>query len=81
MSNRASSTGRLKGVYLRGKKYWYRYTHEGRQYRVPLDTEDEGEAIAKALRIRKTRSSPEPTPLGRTRRLLGGDARERHLHS
>jgi len=51
MSHRASSTGRLKGVYRRGKKFWYRYSHEGRQYRVPLETEDEGEAVTKALRI------------------------------
>ena len=50
---RNSSTGeRLKGVYLRGKKFWYRYSYEGRQYRVPLDTENEAEALNKAMRIR-----------------------------
>ena len=42
---RNSSTGeRLKGVYLRGKKFWYRYSYNGRQYRVLLDTEDGAEA-------------------------------------
>ncbi len=50
---RNSSTGeRLKGVYLRGKKFWYRYSYEGHQYRVPLDTEHEAEALTKAFRIR-----------------------------
>ena len=51
MSNSSSTNGRLKGIYLRGKKYWYRYSYETHQYRVPLDTEDEAEAITKALRI------------------------------
>jgi integrase len=51
MSNNSSTNGRLKGIYLRGKKYWYRYSYETHQYRVPLDTEDEAEAITKALRI------------------------------
>jgi len=52
MKRNSSTSGRLKGVYLRGKKYWYRYSYEGRQYRVPLDTEDEAEAIFKAMRFR-----------------------------
>ena len=52
MNRKSSTNGRLKGVFLRGKKFWYRYSYEGRQYRVPLDTEDEAEAITKALRIR-----------------------------
>ena len=33
-------------------KFWYRYSYEGHQYRVPLDTEDEGKALTKALKIR-----------------------------
>ncbi len=52
MSNQSSTGGRLKGIYLRGKKFWYRYSYDGRQYRVPLDTEDEATAITKALKIR-----------------------------
>jgi len=52
MKRNSSTDGRLKGVYLRGKKFWYRYGYERRQYRVPLDTEDEAAAITKALRIR-----------------------------
>jgi hypothetical protein len=51
MSRNSSTNGRLKGIFLRGKKFWYRYSYERRQYRVPLDTEDEGEAITKALKI------------------------------
>jgi integrase len=43
---------RLSGVYVRGKRFWYRYSHRGFQYRVPLETEDEADAIAKALEIR-----------------------------
>jgi hypothetical protein len=61
MSSNSSNAGRLRGLYLRGKKFWYRYSYEGRQYRAPLDTEDEGVAIVKALR---TRNNP----------LLGGAA-------
>jgi integrase len=52
MSSNSTSKGRLKGIYQRGKKFWYRYSHEGHQYRVPLNTEDEGEAVTKALKIR-----------------------------
>lgn len=52
MSRNSSPQGRLKGLYLRGKKFWYRYSYQQHQYRVPLDTEDEAEAITKALRIR-----------------------------
>jgi hypothetical protein len=53
MKRNSSNGGRLKGVYLRGKKFWYRYNHEAHQYRVPLDTEDEGTALTKALKIRE----------------------------
>ena len=50
---RNSSTGeRLKGVYLRGKKFWYRHSYEGRQYRAPPDTENEADALNKAMRMR-----------------------------
>jgi len=52
MSRNSSTNGRLKGIFLRGKRFWYRYSYEGRQYRVPLDTGDEGEAITRALKIR-----------------------------
>lgn len=52
MSSNSSNSGRLKGLYLRGKKFWYRYSYQGRQYRVPLETEDEGEALVKAIKIR-----------------------------
>ena len=51
MNRNSSTDGRLKGVFLRGKKFWYRYSYQGRQYREPLDTKDEAEAITKALRI------------------------------
>ena len=52
MSSNSSTSRRLKGIYLRSKKFWYRYSYDARQYRVPLDTEDEAVAITKALRIR-----------------------------
>ena len=53
MNRNSSTTGRLKGIFLRGKKYWYRYSYDGHQYRVPLDTTDEGAAVTKALKIRE----------------------------
>ena len=31
MKRNSSTSGRLKGVYLRGKKYWYRYSYEERK--------------------------------------------------
>jgi hypothetical protein len=52
MSMNAPSANRLKGIFKRGKKFWRRYSYKGRRYRVPLDTEDEGEAVTKALRTR-----------------------------
>jgi integrase len=51
MSSNSASEGRLKGIFVRGKKFWFRYSYQGHQYRVPLDTEDEGEAVTKALKI------------------------------
>ncbi len=63
---RNSSTGeRLKVVYLRGKKFWYRYSYEERQYRVPLDTENEAEALNKAMRIRANPILTGANPLAR----------------
>ena len=42
----------LKGLYIRGKKYWFRYSHNGHQQRINLQTEDLSEALKKALEIR-----------------------------
>jgi integrase len=42
----------MKGIYLRGQKYWYRTTLHGVQIRVPLETDDESDAIRKALDMR-----------------------------
>ncbi|MFZ4775950.1 MAG: tyrosine-type recombinase/integrase [Terrimicrobiaceae bacterium] len=50
---------RLKGIFLRGKKYWFRFSHAGRQHRVNLETESETEAIEKALDYR---ANPELLP-------------------
>jgi integrase len=50
-NNGSSTTERLKGIYLRGKIFWYRYSFQRRQYRVSLETTDESEAITKALAI------------------------------
>ena len=50
---------RLKGIFLRGKKFWFRFSHAGRQHRVNLETESEGEAIEKALEYR---ANPELLP-------------------
>lgn len=53
MKTPSSDAKRLSGVYLRGKIFWYRYSHNGYQYRVSLETEDEAGAIAKAMEIRE----------------------------
>ena len=64
MKRNSSTRGRLRGVYLRGKKFWYDYSHEPRQYRVPLDTDDEATVITKALRIRANPLVTRANPLG-----------------
>jgi len=38
-----------KGLFRRGKVFWLRYTVAGKQVRVSLETEHEGDAVAKAL--------------------------------
>ena len=48
----SSKGGEFSGLYRRGKKFWYRYRHNGHQYRVPLGTSDPSEALAQALVIR-----------------------------
>ena len=52
MKTLSSAASRVAGVYLRGKVFWYRYSHGGRQHRISLDTDDEGTAIARAMEIR-----------------------------
>jgi integrase len=52
VKTRSSSTKRITGVYLRGKVFWCRYSHAGRQHRLSLDTEDEATAIARTVEIR-----------------------------
>jgi integrase len=42
----------MKGIFRRGQKYWYRFTLHGKQVRMPLDTEDESEAIRRAWDLR-----------------------------
>jgi integrase len=50
---KSSSKGReFSGLYQRGKQFWFRYRHNGHQYRVPLGTDDPKEALAQALAIR-----------------------------
>jgi integrase len=51
VKSRSSKSRRLTGVYLRGKVFWYRYSHAGHQHRLSLDTEDEADAIARAVEI------------------------------
>ena len=52
MKTRSSRNKRLAGVYLRGKIFWYRYSLNGRQHRISLETDDEATAIARAIEIR-----------------------------
>jgi integrase len=76
MNRNSSTSGRLKGVYLRGKKFWYRYSHGTHQYRVSLDTEDEGEAVTKALKIRENPLLAGANPLGEEVETYLADKRE-----
>jgi integrase len=46
--------GALRGLYKRGKIWWYRWGVDGRGYHQSLKTQNEDEAIAKALAIRRT---------------------------
>ena len=48
----SSRAADFSGLYQRGKQFWFRYRHNGHQYRVPLKTDDPGEAIIRAMAIR-----------------------------
>jgi len=52
VKTRSSRNKRVTGVYLRGKIFWYRYSFDGRQHRLSLDTDDEAAAVARAMEIR-----------------------------
>ncbi len=52
MKTRSSRIKRLAGLYLRGKNFWYRYSFDGRQHRLSLETDDEAAAVARAMEIR-----------------------------
>lgn len=41
----------MKGLYQRGETWWLRFSHEGKQHRESLGTEDEAEAISRAITI------------------------------
>lgn len=43
-----------KGIYLRKKSYWLRYSHNGEQLRVPLHTRIFADAVVEAKKIRGT---------------------------
>jgi integrase len=49
---KSSKVGKLSGIYLRGKQFWFRYRHNGHQYRVSLQTSDAAEAVLRAMAIR-----------------------------
>jgi integrase len=76
MSSNSASTGRLRGIFQRGKKFWFRYSFERHQYRVPLDTEDEGEAVAKTLMIRANPLLAGANPLTEELKSYLADKRE-----
>jgi len=62
VKTRSSSPQRLPGVYLCGKIFWCRYSLDGRQHRISLETGDESAAIARAMEIR---ANPELTDINR----------------
>ena len=44
---------KMRGLHLRGKIYWYAKMVNGARTRVSLETEDQGEAVAKVLAMRQ----------------------------
>ncbi len=81
MKRNSSTGGRLKGVYLRGKKYWNRYTYQRSQYRVPLDTESEGEALSKAYRIQANPLLTGADPLAEEIKKYLADKQEKGIYT
>lgn len=64
---RLASTGRVRGLFQRGNSFWFRYSHNGHQYRVALKTDDEREAITRALRLQQ---DPELSPTNTLKREI-----------
>ena len=48
-----SQSDRMRGLYVRGKKFWYTRMIDGARTQMSLDTEDYGEAVKKVLEIRQ----------------------------
>jgi len=49
-----SQSDRMRGLYVRGKKFWYTRMIDGARTQMSLDTEDYGEAVKKVLEIRQS---------------------------
>jgi integrase len=64
---RPSQNRHAPGIFLRGKTYWLRYSAAGEQIRVTLDTDDYGEAVAKAEELRGR-----PVESKKTGKIKGG---------
>lgn len=64
---RVASAGRLRGLFERGNSFWFRYSHNGQQYRVALKTDDEREAITRAPRLQQ---NPELSPTSTLKRKI-----------
>ena len=65
MNTTSKASRRISGVFLRGNRYWFRFTHNGEQLRMPLGTDDEIQAIANAQDILR---NPELMPVDILRR-------------
>jgi integrase len=64
---RPSQNRHAPGIFLRGKTYWLRYSAAGEQIRVTLDTDDYGQAVAKAEELRGR-----PVESKKTGKIKGG---------
>ena len=53
MKRSGASRGKLTGLYLRGKTFWFTYRLNGKKRFHSLGTADYGEAVQKALEIRQ----------------------------
>ncbi len=64
---RVASAGRVRGLFQRGNSFWFRYSNNGHQYRVALKTDDEREAITRALKLQQ---DPELGPTNTLKREI-----------
>ena len=64
---------KMRGLYQRGKVFWYRRMVDGARMQTNLETEDQGEAGAKVLAMRQ---HPDLVPINSYIKVVKGYVRE-----